>query len=96
MQDLPHSHNNYLQLWSEGGTIGIIGFMAMSLFILLRNFRLWWKTKSPFYLMIWGPWLGFMIFGMFDLIIDHSAITKAWWFLLGMLLVFCRDEQVKN
>ena len=96
VQDLPHSHNNYLQLWSEGGTIGITGFMVMSLFILLRNFRLWWKTKSPFYLMIWGPWLGFMIFGMFDLIIDHSAITKAWWFLLGMLLVFCRDEQVKN
>lgn len=96
VQDLPHSHNNYLQLWSEGGTIGFIGFMTLSLFILLSNFRLWWKTKSPFYLMIWGPWLGFMIFGMFDLIIDHSAITKAWWFLLGMLLVFCRDEQVKN
>lgn len=92
VQDLAHSHNNYLQLWSEGGTIGFIGFMVMSLFILLRNFRLWWKTKSPYYLMIWGPWLGFMIFGMFDLIIDHSAITKAWWFLLGMMLVFVKPK----
>ena len=96
VQDLVHCHNNYLQLWSEGGTIGIIGFMFMSLFILLRNFRLWWKTKSPYYLMIWGPWLGFMIFGMFDLIIDHSAITKVWWFLLGMLLVFVNEEKAKS
>ncbi|MDY4921282.1 MAG: O-antigen ligase family protein [Phascolarctobacterium sp.] len=92
VQDLPHSHNNYLQLWTEGGTIGFIGFMAMSLFILLSNFKLWWQTKSPYYLMLWGPWLGFMIFGMFDLIIDHSAITKAWWFLLGAWLVMAREK----
>ena len=40
--------------------------------------------------MIWGPWLGFMIFGMFDLIIDHSAITKVWWFMFGALLVLAK------
>lgn len=90
VQDLPHSHNNYLQLWSEGGTVGFIGFMAMSLFVLFTNLRMWLKTKSPFYLMIWGPWLGFMIFGMFDLIIDHSAITKVWWFMFGALLVLAK------
>ena len=93
VQDLIHSHNNYLQLWSEGGTIGFVGFMTMSLYILITNIKLWLKTKSPFTLMIWGSWLSFMFFGMFDLIIDHSAITKVWWFLLGMLLVLENDRK---
>lgn len=96
VQDLPHSHNNYLQLWSEGGTIGFFGFMTMTLFILFSNLKMWLKTKIPYYLMIWGAWLGFMIFGMFDLIIDHSAITKTWWFLLGALLVYINDSKLKN
>lgn len=96
VQDLPHSHNNYLQLWSEGGTIGFLGFMTMSLFILFNNLKMWWKTKFPYYLMIWGAWLGFMIFGMFDLIIDHAAITKVWWFLLGTLLVCINESKLKN
>ena len=26
VQDLPHSHNNILQIWVETGTIGVIGF----------------------------------------------------------------------
>ena len=96
VQNLSHSHNNYLQLWSEGGTIGFIGFMTMSFFILFSNLKMWLKTKIPYYLMIWGAWLGFMIFGMFDLIIDHSAITKTWWFLLGALLVYINDNKLKN
>lgn len=96
VQDLPHSHNNYLQLSSEGGIIGLIGFMTMSLYIFITNMQLWLKTKSPFSLMIWGSWLSFMIFGMFDLIIDHSAITKVWWFLLGMLLVLENDRKMNS
>lgn len=38
--------------------------------------------------MLWGAWLGFMGFGMFDLTMDHSAVTKAMWFLFGCILVF--------
>ncbi len=91
-QDLPHSHNNVLQLWTEGGTIGIIGYTVMVAFLLFTNFMNWWKSKNPYSLMIWSAWLGFTIFGVFDLIIDHSAITKAWWFMLAMLLYFRQNE----
>lgn len=82
-----HCHNNILKIWTETGTIGLIGFLIMSLYILLSNFRIWFKDKNPYSLMIWSSWLSFMIFGMFDVIIDHAAITKIWWFLLGTLLV---------
>ena len=81
-----HSHNNIIQIWAETGTIGIFGFLYMSLYVLIANFREWCVSKSPYSLMIWGSWFGFMIFGMFDLIIDHAAITKVWWFVLAMLL----------
>ena len=82
-----HCHNNILKIWTETGTIGLIGFLIMSLYILLSNFRIWFKDKNPYSLMIWSSWLSFMIFGMFDVMIDHAAITKIWWFLLGTLLV---------
>ena len=86
VQDMVHSHNNIIQIWAETGTIGIFGFLYMSLYVLIANFREWCVSKSPYSLMIWGSWFGFMIFGMFDLIIDHAAITKVWWFVLAMLL----------
>lgn len=93
VQDLPHSHNNIVQIWAETGTIGMFGFLYMSLYILIVNFREWRVSKSPYSLMIWGSWFGFMIFGVFDLIIDHAAITKVWWFALAMLLYLKKCEK---
>ena len=94
VQDMVHSHNNIIQIWAETGTIGIFGFLYMSLYVLIANFREWCVSKSPYSLMIWGSWFGFMIFGMFDLIIDHAAITKVWWFVLAMLLYLkkCKED----
>lgn len=86
-QKYNHPHNNILKIWTETGTIGVIGFLYMSLFILISNFRDWHKDKSPYSLIIWCGWLSFMIFGMFDVIIDHGAITKIWWFILAAMLV---------
>ncbi|WP_337365914.1 O-antigen ligase family protein [Phascolarctobacterium sp.] len=86
--DLPHSHNNIVQIAAESGLIGLFGFLYLAGYIFFTNFNEWRQTKNPYSLMLWGSWLGFMIFGMFDLIIDHSAVTKALWFLFGALLVF--------
>lgn len=82
-----HCHNNVLKIWTETGTLGVIGFLTMCLYILLSNFIAWLKYTNAYSLMIWIGWLSFLIFGMFDVIIDHGAITKIWWFLLGFLLV---------
>lgn len=86
--DLPHSHNNIVQIAAESGLIGLFGFLYLAVYIFISNFNEWRQTKNPYALMLWGSWLGFMIFGMFDLIIDHSAVTKALWFLFGSLVAF--------
>lgn len=87
-QNLPHTHNNMVQIAAESGLVGLFGFLYLACYIFFKNFNEWRKTKNPYSLMIWGAWLGFMCFGMFDLTIDHSAITKAMWFLFGCILVF--------
>ncbi|MCD8199007.1 MAG: O-antigen ligase family protein [Phascolarctobacterium sp.] len=84
---LNHTHNNVLQICTETGIPGALGFIYLSLYILIKNFREWLRRKDPYSLIIWGSWLAFIIFGVFDVIIDHSAVTKSWWFLLGTMLV---------
>lgn len=93
VQDLPHAHNNFLQIWTETGTVGLVGFLIMTLFVLFSNFKEWLNTNNPYALMIWSSWLAFIIFGMVDFTLNHSEITKAIWFLLGMLLVLKKDAE---
>ena len=88
-----HCHNNVLKIWSETGTIGVVGFLAMYLFILIANFKNWMKDKNPYSLINWCGWLSFIIFGMFDVIIDHGAITKIWWFVLAAMLALYNSEK---
>lgn len=83
-----HCHNNILQILAESGLVGLFGFLYLACYIFFKNFNEWRKTKNPYSLMLWGAWLGFMGFGMFDLTMDHSAVTKAMWFLFGCILVF--------
>lgn len=85
---LLHAHNNILQIWAESGIVGLVGFLYLACYIFIKNMVEWLKDKNPYSLMIWGSWLAFMIYGMFDLTMHHSAITKAMWFLFGCILVF--------
>lgn len=72
---------------AETGFVGLIGWIILSFYILLKNFWPWYKNNDPYALMIWSSWARFMLFGMIDLIVDASAVIKSWWFLFGILLV---------
>lgn len=85
-QHLNHPHNNYLKIWVEFGPLGILTYLYVCIAVLGYNIRYWIKTKSPYAMMAWSGWLAFLIYGLFDVIVDHSAVTKIWWFLLGAVL----------
>ena len=38
-QDLGHSHNNLLQIASESGILGLIGFLGFSLFMFYTSLK---------------------------------------------------------
>ena len=86
-KQLDQPHNNFLQIASEAGIIGLLGFISFSLFIIWSNFVDWYRNKNPYALMILGMFLAFSLFGMIGNPISRSSFMKAFWYLLGTLLV---------
>lgn len=93
---LSHAHNNFVQIGAETGIVGLLGFLYLNCYIIIRNFAEWKKDQNPFSLMLLSGWMGFTIFGMFDLTIDASAIMKILWFLLGTILVLKSNQHLKR
>lgn len=93
---LSHAHNNFVQIGAETGIVGLLGFLYLNCYILIRNFAEWKKDQNPFSLMLLSGWMGFTIFGMLDLTIDASAIMKILWFLLGTILVLKSNQHLKR
>ena len=84
--NLPHSHNNFLQIFAEAGVIGLLGFLAFNIFVLWSNFIDWVKNKNPYSLLLFALWAGFTGFGMIDATIYGSSASKTIWLLTGFLL----------
>jgi hypothetical protein len=55
--------------------------------MILNNFKVWLKTRNPYALMLFGMWLGFTVYGIFDYTIGSSIAAKALWYLTGLLVV---------
>lgn len=86
-QDMKHSHNNFIQIFSEAGIFGFLGFFAFTIFMLWSNFKSWLYTRNPYALMLFGVWSAFTLFGMIDKTIDSSAGARVLWYLTGLLVV---------
>lgn len=84
--NLPHSHNNFLQIFAEAGVIGFLGFAVFSIFVLWNNFMDWIKNRNPYSLMLFALWAGFTGFGLIDATIYGSSTSKTIWLMTGFLL----------
>ena len=84
--NLPHSHNNFLQIFAEAGVIGFLGYLSFTVFVLWSNFIDWVKNRNSYSLMLFALWAGFTGFGMIDATIYGSSTSKTIWLLTGFLL----------
>lgn len=84
--NLPHSHNNFLQIFAEAGVIGFLGFLSFTVFVLWSNFIDWIKNRNPYSLMLFALWAGFTGFGLIDATIYGSSASKTIWLMTGFLL----------
>lgn len=84
--NLPHSHNNFLQIFAEAGVIGFLGFLSFTVFVLWSNLIDWIKNRNPYSLMLFALWAGFTGFGLIDATIYGSSASKTIWLMTGFLL----------
>lgn len=81
-QGLGHFHNIYVQTAVDSGILGFIGLITFMVYSLWM-FRRW---NSPYTLMGFCAWIGFIVVGFFDYTWGMSAAVKTLWFVTGCSL----------
>lgn len=95
-QNMMHSHNNFIQIFSEAGIIGFLGFLGFTAFMLWSNLKSWLRARNPYALMLFGVWSAFTLFGMIDKTIDGSAGARVLWYLTGLLVALKSDFKTEK
>lgn len=88
-----HSHNNFLQMLAENGSVGFVGFLLLFGYILLSSFGNAVRKLSPYHVLIFGCTLAFILQGFTEYNFGNSAVIKYYWATLGCLLVLAREKR---
>lgn len=88
-----HSHNNFLQMLAENGSVGFVGFLLLFGYILLSSFGNSVRKLSPYHVLIFGCTLAFILQGFTEYNFGNSAVIKYYWATLGCLLVLAREKR---
>lgn len=95
-QNLPHTHNNFIQITVESGLVGMAGFLSFVIYYLYRSWNSYRDRINPYDLLIFTTFLGHIcLFGQIDYTLWHGAETQpVFWFLLAVLMKLKEtDEQ---
>lgn len=86
-QNLPHAHNNFLQVSAESGFIGLAGFLYFAAYYLYRSIQSYSKNKNPYDILYFTTFFGYIcLFGQIEYSLGDSTGTRIMWFLLAVLL----------
>ena len=97
-QNLPHTHNNFIQIAVETGVIGLAGILYFVGYYLCKSLYYYRNKINPYDLLIFTTVLGHIcLFGQIDYTLWHGAETQpVFWFLLAILMKLKEtDEQDK-
>lgn len=86
-QNLGHSHNNLLQIASESGLLGLIGFLGFSIFIFCKSLKHYVKTRNPYDLSILVGLISYLfLFGSIDYTWGNSSGIRMFWIVMGIMI----------
>ena len=86
-QNLGHSHNNILQITSESGLLGLIGFLGFSIFMFCKSLINYIKTRNPYDLSILIGFISYLfLFGSIDYTWGNSSGIRIFWIVIGIMI----------
>lgn len=95
-QNLGHSHNNLLQIASESGILGLIGFLGFSIFIICKSLKNYIKTRNPYDLSILIGFISYLfLFGSVDYTWGNSSGIRIFWIVMGIMIQLKINENNK-
>ena len=95
-QDLGHSHNNMLQIASESGILGLIGFLGFSIFVICKSLKNYIKKRNPYDLSIMVGFISYLfLFGSIDYTWGNSSGIRMFWIVMGIMIQLKINENHK-
>ena len=95
-QDLGHSHNNLLQIASESGLLGLVGFLGFSIFMFCKSLKHYVKTRNPYDLSILVGLISYLfLFGSVDYTWGNSSGIRMFWIVMGIMIQLKINENHK-
>lgn len=95
-QNLGHSHNNLLQISSESGILGLIGFLGFSIFVICKSLKNYIKTRNPYDLSILVGFISYLfLFGSVDYTWGNSSGIRIFWIVMGLMIQLKINENDK-
>lgn len=94
--NLAHAHNNFMQMLAENGIVGFIGFITMFVYIIGRNVRMFLNSKNIYSLAICSVTITLLLQGLTEFNFGNSAVVKAYWLILGCLVVLAENADKEN
>uniref|UniRef100_UPI0025F3FF2C O-antigen ligase family protein n=1 Tax=uncultured Veillonella sp. TaxID=159268 RepID=UPI0025F3FF2C len=96
IQNLGHSHNNLLQIASESGILGLIGFLGFSIFVICKSLKNYIKTRNPYDLSILVGFISYLfLFGSVDYTWGNSSGIRIFWIVMGIMIQLKINENNK-
>lgn len=86
-QHLYHAHNNFIQLLSEVGILGLLGVLIFYVYMVIDNAKIWYRRRDPYSLcaMI-AVFFYVFVFGQIEYTLDNSSGIRLMYFILGTML----------
>ena len=94
--NLAHAHNNFMQMLAENGMVGFLGFMTMFTYIIWHNFRKFLTSKNIYSIAICVVTITLLLQGFTEFNFGNSAVVKAYWLILGCLIVLAENVNKDN
>lgn len=86
-QHLYHAHNNFIQLLSEVGILGLLGVLIFYGYMVIDNAKIWYRRRDPYSLCAMIAVFSYVfVVGQIEYTLDNSSGIRLMYFILGTML----------